>query len=616
MSQLSLSFSAPTGTLARLEDLQGAGMLAPIDLHFAQAVARLSPGSSELLPLLAAMLSRGVRLGHVCVDLRDLEATAMVTDAGRSLAGLQWPAPQQWQDLARDSAVAGTTGPIVLEGSRAYLRRFWDHEVRLSEAFARRARTTPFGLDRVALRRRLDELFPDSGLDGPNWQKIAAAVASRRALSIVTGGPGTGKTTTAVKILVALRGANNGPPPRVQLLAPTGKAAARLSEAVVAALDGLAGAESMRQWIPQAATIHRALGSIRGSSTAFRHHRDNPLVADVVVVDEASMVDLALMRRLVDAVPESARLILLGDRDQLASVEAGAVLGDICNVGRSWGRSRAARQEIAELTGAELAGPEAAPAIADCIVELRHSWRFGVNTPIGRLARAVNDGDGDTVVEILRDPESPEVELLAPLPLAQAAVDELVLDRYAAYLEPGLKPASILDRLDSFRILCAHRRGRRGVIQVNEHVETALAEAGLIDPSGRVYVGRPVLITRNDHAQGLYNGDIGVVAATEDGVRVAFAGPEGVRLLSAARLPPHETVYAMSVHKSQGSEFDSVALVLPEVTSRILSRELLYTALTRARRQVHLVGDPEVIRAAVGRRVIRTSGLRDRLWGT
>ena len=381
--------------------------------------------------------------------------------------------------------------------------------------------------------------------------------------------------------------------------------------------------EEVLRAIPEtASTIHRALGSIGGSGTRFRHHADTPLITDVVLIDEASMVDLALMSRLVDAAPLSARLILIGDKDQLASVEAGAVLGDICSTGAARSYSHPMVEAVAGLTGYRLPVEADAPhatGLADCIVHLTRSYRYGERGGISALARAINAGDGTLAMSILRSPEYPEVSLAAPP--ADGRLNDRLRDAVLQGFGPYLKeqdPEAQLRAFERLRILCAHRRGPQGMETLNRLIEKVLAEAGLLRTETASYAGRPVMVTENDYQIGLFNGDVGLICNAPDdgGSKLAcFVAPDGrLRRLAPSRLPGHETVFAMTVHKSQGSEFDEVAILLPTRPSPILSRELLYTAVTRARSKVTIYGTPEVISAAVTRRIDRASGLREVLW--
>ena len=523
--------------------------------------ATLGALAGETDPLVlkhVAQAASAVRGGSVCVQLSETDRDRV---AGSRLVG----------------GPAGAT-PLVLEGEKLYLRRWFDHERTLAEHLLARTAAAPLGsaAERAAA---LDLLFAGAPPEAAR-QREAAATALERRLTVVVGGPGTGKTTTVVRMLAAL--IRVGGHQHVRLLAPTGKAAARLEEAVRAQREQLP--ESLRAAIPTtASTIHRALGSVGGSRVRFRHGARSPLPDDVVVVDEASMVDLALMRRLVEAVPERARLVLLGDRHQLASVEAGAVLAELC-----------AAEE---------------GALQGCVVTLEHSWRFTSEGGIGALARAIRLGDVDGALRVLRAGGQVGWVPDAAAGVLPDAVERAVCTGYAPLVRAS-SDSSALTALSRFKLLCAHRRGPFGVERLNPLVERALATAGLLHPTASWYPGRPLSIAENDYRLGLYNGDQGVVRGGEDGLRACFPGADGgVRRLAPARLPAHDTVFAMSVHKSQGSEYDRIAIVLPEESSPLLTRELLYTAVTRARESVLVVGAAASIAKAIRTSVQRTGGL-------
>jgi exodeoxyribonuclease V alpha subunit len=404
---------------------------------------------------------------------------------------------------------------------------------------------------------------------------------------------------------------------RMALAAPTGKAAARLTESIRSAREALSTGAAIRGAMPEAAvTIHRLLGVWAGRP-GFRHHAGNPLALDVLVVDEASMVDLSLMTRLVEALREDARLILLGDRDQLASVEAGSVLGDICERAGEMPWSARQAERIASLTGEDVgAGGRDPNGIADNVVLLRHSYRFAAGGAIGALAAAVNAGRADAVAEALHD--NGEAVRIDPHSNREPVPSSQYVESFRDLVAEG-DPERALAGFDGFRVLCALRAGPAGVVAVNAAVEAALRQAGLVRGAGEWYQGRPVMITRNDYALGLFNGDIGICLpdSERDGEpMVWFRMAEGLRPVSPARLPAHETAWAMTIHKSQGSEFDHVLLVLPETDHRLLTRELLYTAITRARRSLEIRSPAGILDAAVSRRIHRESGLAELLWGT
>lgn len=463
---------------------------------------------------------------------------------------------------------------------------------------------------------KLDALVPEALCC--NGQKLAAATAAARPFAVISGGPGTGKTTTVAKLLAILveTGLQGGKAPAIRLVAPTGKAAARLTESIGAALQALDLPPEVVEAIPtEAGTLHRLLGVIPGRSQ-FRHHAGNPLHLDLLVVDEASMVDLPMMARLLDALPSHARLILLGDKDQLASVEAGAVLGDICSF-TSQGISSAQADWLSRQTGYRLQGSPAGAPVRDSLCLLSKSWRFDQHSGIGQLARACNGGDA-AAVEAVWSAGFADISLH---PWAGEAYDELIAQGvagYGSYLKAaraGEAPSAVFKAFNGFQILCALRDGPFGVLGLNERLELALSRAGLIARDGDWYAGRPVMVVRNDHGIGLYNGDMGLCLPDETGrLKVWFEQPDGtLRALLPSRLPPHETVYAMTIHKSQGSEFAHTVLVLPDSPSPLLTRELVYTGITRAKARLDLYGDRALLAQAVRKKTERYSGLAQRL---
>ncbi len=610
-------------TLVALRD---ASILRPIDVHLAQTLCRLGHEESEWVALAVALTSRHVGKGHVCLDFDLLvaeEPSVMAppgadADAKEALAAATWPAAPAWRaQVAGSGLVAGAGAPLVLDArGRLYLARYHGHQGSLGEGLLSRASLLRSDVDVDILSDGLRRLFPASGTD---LQRVAALTAALRSFTVVSGGPGTGKTTTVVRILALLVEqalAAGTRPPQIELLAPTGKAAARMGEAIQRAVPDLDVSDAVKAAIPvDARTIHRGLGYV-GRATEFRHGPNNPLAADVIIVDEASMIAFALLARLVSAVPKSARLILLGDKDQLASVEAGAVLGDICNAGDPWAYTPGWATTVGEIATDAVpssVGDASVPSgpLGDCLVQLTHSWRFGDDSGIGRVARAVNAGRAQEVLEMLRRDEHPDVRWVGYAPGAVSLPGELIdeaMEGFAEWIHAD-GPAAKLAAFSRFRVLCAHRRGRFGVDAVNAKVELAVAKAR---PVG---AGEPLLVVENDYVLDLYNGDVGIVLDDGDGPRAWFsAAGGGLRALAPARLPNHTACHAMTVHKSQGSEFDSVAILLPPETSPILTRELLYTAVTRARKTVTVYAPEEVLRATIDRRIERASGLRDVLW--
>ena len=609
-----------------LETLFKSKYLSDLDHYLASALGRIAQENDPLVLLGAAVACKATTMGHVCADLEAIVSRAPQDDNGKPIPGASWPSMKQWLQALHGSKMVGdgeANSPIVLENDRRlYLGKYWDLQRRLVKAV--RVRIDQPGTmvpDEELLKKGIERWFEPPG-DETNWQKVAGATALLKNFSVISGGPGTGKTTTVVKILALLleQSREYGSDLLIDLLAPTGKAAARLEESVRSAratdnnLEDLFGDS-----ICKASTIHRRLGYGRRGPGSFLHDEKNPIGSDVVIVDEASMVDLALMTRLLEAVPSSSRLILLGDEHQLASVEAGAILGDICNCGEECGWTPGFSKTLESLTGESLTGPVALEeaTLADCIVELRKSYRFAESSGIGNVSRMIRDGNAEEAVKYLSRGDHEDLTVTSPDELYEAA-REPVLQGYRDYLEKT-DPDEKLKALGKFRILCAHRHGPHGVGNLNWLVEFILEQEGLIERAGDWYPGRPIMVTENDYQLGLFNGDIGLITIDENDdetLRANFPDSEGgIRSFSPARLPAHETVYATTIHKSQGSEFDRVLIVLPNSPSALLSRELLYTAITRAKKEVLLFGEEEIISAAIEKRIERASGLRDALWG-
>jgi len=608
--------------LTRLYD---SGILSDLDMHFASFIGRLAGTCVPELLLAAAIVSSYTRQGHICLDLSRLEGKQLLEgEDGRD--PVVCPKLGAWLKKLRKSPVVGKPGeykPLILDDrSGLYLYRYWDYQQELANLIRRRVSDGEENIDEILLKEGLERLFGTGKTEDLDWQKVAAFTSVVKKFCVISGGPGTGKTTTVAKILVLIIEQASPRKLRIALAAPTGKAATRLQEAIKCTKGEVNCPESIKEAIPEeASTIHRLLGSIP-ESPYFRHNAQNRLPVDVVVVDEASMVDLALMSKLIQALPPQARMILLGDKDQLASVEAGAVLGDICDTGNVHSFSRGFRETVKKVTGYKIRtqlNGEAELGIQDCIVQLQKSFRFGSDSGIGAVSRAVNAGDDDLAVTLLREGKYGDIKWRdlpqsTGLPLA---MKDMVVREFADYLQAG-DVWEVFQLFDRFRILCALRKGPYGVINLNALVEQILTEEGLIDPGKSWYPGRPILITSNDYNLRLFNGDVGIVlpdCAANNDLRAFFPGADGtVRKFHPLRLPEHETVYAMTVHKSQGSEFDRVLLLLPDKDFPLLTRELAYTGITRAKEGVEIWGNEDVFRAAVCRRIERMSGLRDALW--
>ena len=673
--------TAPAAThavLAQIDAWATMGWLRTIDAALARWLATETPDAPPRLLVAAALTSHQLGRGHTCLDLAAL-ATAPAdtlalpapnpTNAGAlaaAEAALQGVSLDDWLAALEHPTLVGNgpgAQPLVRVQHRLYLRRYWGYEQAVRTALQHRMHAP--ATDDPGLRRWLDVLFPPptpaaegpSGLGSPDWQKVACAVAASRPFCLITGGPGTGKTTTVVRLLALLQAqaleTQGGRPLRIRLAAPTGKAAARLSGSIASAIDRLPLAhlpqpDALRAALPaDVQTLHRLLGS-RPDSRRFRHHAGHPLPLDVLVVDEASMIDLEMMHAVLDALPPQARLVLLGDKDQLASVEAGAVLGQLCRDAEAGRYLNTTARWVETHTGEQV--PPAmlahdAPPLAQHVVMLRHSRRFDARSGIGQLAQAVNVGDVGASLALLAAP-TPDLQVLRPAPgstgawSAPAGPDGDVLATgyhgYLALLRDTLHPLdaddttlnawaqAVLQAQTRFQVLCALREGPWGVTGLNQRIERTLQATGLLAVGDHWYLGRPVLVTRNDPALGLMNGDMGVVLQrprpdrTGWLRRVAFPAPDGgpgVRWVLPSRLTSVETVFALTVHKSQGSEFDHVALVLPEHPSPVLTRELVYTGITRARQRFTLLepGSPQVWASALQRRTQRAGALADGL---
>ena len=687
---------SPVGTSAEgsaalqcLRPFRKAGVLEAIDvLVVAELGGLLAEEDPEVL-LALSLAVRAPRHGHVCVELRELSVEQLLTtrdeESMPARDGLRLPLDRgEWiERVARsplvtsgrlDAEAGALARPFVLDAELLYTDCNYGYQKRLAEQLGERMRGLSAVADAALLQRGLEALFGDGSLGSRtsspiDRQRLAAATAVLRSLTVISGGPGTGKTFTVRGVLTLLwaQWAAARPPgdeavgPSVALAAPTGKAAARMSEAIQiglpetlprigAALPAGSTVGQLQRFLDglRPTTLHRLLGWDPTRPTRFRHDSDDPVPCDVLIVDEASMVDLALMSKLVDALPRTARLVLLGDQRQLASVEAGTVLADLCGPTSASelsisGEFAERLERVAGLCGlpsaAELT-PAAGPQ--DAIVQLRENHRFGRESGIGQFARACLDDDFDLerAVSILTsDRSDTDVRLIGhgPNGSLRSEIQAAVVAGYRPYLErlqAGPPPGEsledlhrkVLDELGEFRILCAHRRGHLGAAGMNQAAIDLLTHTGVVrrgttrsatddQIQAEFWVGRPILVTSNDYVVGLHNGDVGVVVRDAQGtIKVAFPVSTTVRYVAPSRLPDHETTFAMTIHKSQGSEFAHAMVVLPEEDSPILTRELVYTAVTRARRRMTLVAEPPLLATALSKRVRRASGLGVELW--
>ncbi|MGW0634548.1 exodeoxyribonuclease V subunit alpha [Nocardia salmonicida] len=616
-----------------------AGVLSAADVHVAVRLGRMGREDSEDVLFVAALAVRAVRSGSVCLELARMREIGIDADETRDGATGIDPATLPWPDIDRVLTAlrrsplirGGQSGPLrplrIVEadaegGALLYLDRYYQQEQTLRRVLTERSADHP-AIDTELVRAQLDRLFADPLGDGPDRQRLAAALAATHWTTVVAGGPGTGKTHTIARILALLTAHRAASPKlpvlRIALAAPTGKAAARLQEAVreQAAVLGL----------PEltASTLHRLLGWQRGRTTRFRHHEHNRLPYDVVVVDETSMVSLTMMSHLFSALRPDTRLVLVGDPDQLASVDAGAVLADLVAGPVSGAPNEALRAvlgaaelpEVVDPSSAAVAAGAQAPSLTDLeqrrlqggIVRLTRGRRFGGR--IADLAVAVRAGDADTALAILRA-GGDDVSLCAPDDTRAVRADVTTAALAVTAAAEAGDASGALTALESHRLLCAHRQGPFGVERWDRMAAewAAAGGAGPEGPQSVWYPGQPLLVTANDHEARIYNGDTGVIIRRPDGsLRAALQRGSEPYLVHPTQFPAVVTVFAMTIHRSQGSQYDTVSVVLPEPESTLLTRELLYTAITRARTHVRIIGTEDSIRAAIGRRVLRASGL-------
>jgi exodeoxyribonuclease V alpha subunit len=628
MNMVDLMVKLKKNTITTLDN---SGIFSEMDIHFARFILRFCVDPDPDIFLAAALVSRATANGDICLNLDFMSETILLEEqAGHD--PVFCPPSVKWRQQLKAHTAVGKPGdrcPLILDDhNRLYLYRYWEYETKLSSAIHARATGELSDFRPGKVKACLDRLFP-AGDEGVDYQKVAAVTALRKRFSVITGGPGSGKTHAIAGILALILECTGRDKLNINLTAPTGKAAARLGQSIRQAKEHLNCSCALKDGIPgEVFTIHRLLRPITGTPY-FRYNCDNLLPADVVVVDEASMVDLALMSKLLQAVAPDARLLIVGDKDQLASVEAGSVLGDICDRQVIHGYSKDFLEQIEELTGISrkyfTQTSANSPGLQDCIGALQKSYRFSSRSGIGAISRAINLGDIEKSMALLKNPLETAVSWseIGSQNKLNSQLAPIIIDGYRKYLTIK-DPMLAMDAFNEFKILCALKIGPFGVTSVNHLAEQVLLRENLIGghPVGSHpwYKGRPVMITRNDYSLGLYNGDIGITLpdpdASDDRLHVYFQDASGgVRRFLPHRLPEHETVYAMTVHKSQGSEFDHIILILPDKDYPLMTRELIYTGLTRARQKVSIWGTEPVLTTAISRKIERSSGLREALWG-
>lgn len=598
-----------------------------IDIHFGNFIADLTAKNSDYLFLAAVLASRAVRSGHVCLDL-NAQAGSVIIPSAEGTEPVSCPELKEWLHVLQSSFCVGKPSefkPLILDDSnRLYLQRYWQYEQDIAgNILSRISSSRRNEFDKLELANKLQLYFPENPAPGKtNWQRVAATAAMLKNFVVISGSPGTGKTTTITKIMALLLDVEKRNL-RIALAAPTGKAAARLQESVRKTKLKLTCSDELKALIPDdAQTIHRLLGS-RGKSPYFQFNESNSLPHDLVVVDEASMADLPLLAKLFQALSADARIILLGDKDQLASVDAGVVLGDICAGNAADIYSHQFADQIAELSGEKLAAEDIPAGVQDVIIQLQTNFRFAEESGINILANCVRRGDAAKVMDLLRRQRYSDIGWtdLNSESILYTKFAKTVIAGYSEYLE-AVKCAAdtniIFDCLEKFRILCALRVGNWGTQRINTLVEKILRDAGLISRRGLFYAGMPVMVTRNDYQLNLFNGDVGIIlpdGAQDREMLAHFRDEQGkIIKITPTRLPQAETVWATTVHKSQGSEYDRVLLVLSNRDIPVATRELVYTGITRARRNVWIWAAEAVLANAISRRIKRESGLTDALF--
>lgn len=627
-----------------LNRLLDSKVIRPIDAEFGRFIAEQeqvghSPVDEALL-LLVVLVSVELGKKNACLDLTRLDSN---NPLNLNLAQMDFALPnlndaltqsRQYRCIGMATGPADTPNtPLVYYANRLYLQRYWVYESLLSRALQQKINNDSL-LDLPRAAALFEQLFPaEQAVSGEvDWQKMACATALVKNFSVITGGPGTGKTTTVTRLLaliVLLQMANDAnQKPIIKLVTPTGKAAARLSESIKGAKQKLNITPQERELIPdEASTIHRLLG-VKPHSSEFIHHQGNRLHLDVLVVDEVSMVDLPMMAKLMAALPIQTKVILLGDKDQLSSVEAGSVLADICfGTTSTPGYSRGLLEQVQQLTNMDLSAACAVTSqvsLSDCICLLQKSHRFDDKSGIGQLAKAVNRSDWQAIRQI----QLGQVPSLAFSGISRSDHQQLVLQSAQAY-KPYLRmiaqhqdPKEIITAFNQFQLLCALREGDYGVSGMNEAIEKQLVRMGLIDNRQLYYAGRPIMISQNDYSLQLFNGDVGLILADPETkhLKAWFINPDGeVRSVYPNRLPSHDLVYAMTVHKSQGSEFSEVSMILPPLgqvmNNKVITKELIYTGITRAKKQFNLFAESKVLEIAIRQSTQRSSGLAGLLYG-
>lgn len=589
-------------------------LIEPFDVEFARTISTLEGSIQKTLAISSSLVSRFRRDGHVCVDLKKIKKGNLF-DLDMPHIQEMLPDENEWKNnlLSTKTVVRpGDRGPLVLdEKLRLYLYRFWKYEQLVFNAIKYRTMEDMELPDLSIIKNLLNRHYPFS--DKNDWQKIASAIALKKRFCAISGGPGTGKTHLIFKIISLIKEISSYDSASIVLLAPTGKASARMKEAFQKVKNS---SDESASSMPYTSTIHRFLIGLRTK----KKPKNLPKTPQLVIVDEASMVDLELMAKLFQTLKENCQIILTGDKNQLSSVEAGAVFSDICPQERKNIFSSTMCRYLKEVTGDELIpGQVENNEIGDCIVNLERSYRFGPDSGIYQLSRAIKECDWESAISILKNKDYPDVtwKSIDSVKTLKIHLKRIIEEHFKKMLDT-FSPSEALRLMDEFRILTPIREGPSGVLEINRLAENILTRGSMSLNMGEWYHGKPIIITRNNYELELFNGDVGIVlkeASTLKDLRVYFSSEDNsIRSFHPMLIPEYETAYAMTVHKSQGSEFNKVLLILPPYDLPLLTRELLYTAVTRAKHRVEIWGNEDILKASILRRTIRISGLKDLLW--
>lgn len=594
--------------LESLKQLHENGIISLVEVEYVRYLTQLNPEESEEVLWAAAACLHAQRNGHICLDFEAIRNEHLFNDK-RSDFIFTESLTNNWVEKLKNSELVSSGNelkPLVLEDHRLYLHKFWKYEEELAGWLKNKSQNSKKISELV--KQSIHSIKPaNEDLFEINWQHVAMYLSFLKDLLIISGGPGTGKTYTVLSILASQVLVKDDL--RIALAAPTGKAARRLSESIEQGKAHLSGeANKKLDRIQDATTVHKLLGSDY-TGTRFKYNEQQKLPYDLVVVDEASMLDITMWIRLIRALGKHTKLIVLGDKDQLASVEAGSILGDICRGENSF--SAKITESISRASGIQVPLANNKPAINDCILFLNKSYRFGDDSGIHKFAEAVNEFDDDRAIDILKNPSYKDITWKIP---DESVVNEVIskyaVSHYQDYTQNGKK--DILTASSKKKILCSVRNGPLGINRINEDAERQIRLKSEGIKNREWYAGRIIISTKNNSTLKIRNGEIGVCYG-EEASKIIFEGEE-IREISTTRLSAYEPAYAITIHKSQGSEFDEVAILLSGSVKTIVSKEILYTSVTRARKNTLIIGYEDTIRAAIKHSVIRNSGLQQKIW--